>query len=124
MDVYEIWIPIKDVSDQLDIVNIQEHKGLLTIILSDVNLSNKQYKLTFKNPLAYRKAEESARLETIGSDTIRPLSFTKSSQFISWIKKESLGIYDNRDLTHYSIIFLDGIIDIISEYAPDFELVF
>jgi hypothetical protein len=44
-----------------------------------------------------------------------------NSEYLEWISNQSYGIAETEKLTHFSIIAVDSIIDIIAAYEPKIE---
>lgn len=106
---------------------IQDNNGTV------INLEGNQFRMKIKFGFvdALRVCDEGRRIRTynevqeiqiyrenfIGN----PIFIVNNSEFNTWIIKESAGIYT--DLKHYSIITMNDIVDIISSFPPEINVV-
>jgi protein associated with RNAse G/E len=119
---YHTWNPIKELPQQFYLNRLYHGDGLLKLLFNDLN-SNKENQLSiiFKNCLSYRVTQESGRSKSLDNPTLGQFNKSTNSQFISWFRDEGLGIYDEISLTHYAIVNLDNIIDVICIEEPFVE---
>ena len=121
---YEEWKANENLPDKFYLNQLVHEKGQLRILFKELDLqSQEQLSVIFKSYLAYRIVQESGRLKSLENDDLKSFKKTTESEFISWFKEEALGIYDDQELTHYVIVNLDNIVDIISEFPPFVEWV-
>ena len=89
--------------------------------------------ITFNTSVwAYRRTSESFRQNifkelslTYGNDFYINWSFfkiTEGSSYLKWLDTESCGISDELNLTHYVIMTLDDIFDVVANYEPEIKI--
>jgi hypothetical protein len=89
-----IWKPLQDIPFQ-DLYFLELRSGIdnLTVFLKALGSDERILKIKFDQMVGYRVFDE---------------------DFLNWFEKESLGLFDDRDLIHYLICNTDNIIDVIS----------
>lgn len=100
----------------------------LCILLSEVNDASLRVKVLFEHSVhAYRSTDESYRSNTInylqdsyGVNFYRERTFFEitDSEYIQWLSKQSQGISDLEQISHYSILAVNSIVDVIAAYEP------
>lgn len=126
------WIPNEQVSARYSLDMIIENNDGLTIQLLDDHNENMQMRLEFRYAAdAYRSTYETFRAELIhyldqkyGTVFYSEWTFFKvqNSSYIQWFSEQSGGISDFSPYTHFSILLMDSVIDILSLQEPKIEL--
>jgi hypothetical protein len=85
--------------------------------------AKEQVSITFDAPLAYRKVNESDALPFLGEVSASPgmdymLYEVGGSDFIDWLSQQSYGARKMGDVTHYIVIAMDDIIDVLAFDPP------
>lgn len=100
----------------------------LCILLSEVNDASLRVKVLFEHSVhAYRSTDESYRSNTInylqdsyGVNFYRERTFFEitDSEYIQWLSKQSQGVSDLEQISHYSFLAVNSIVDVIAAYEP------
>lgn len=126
------WLPVDGLAKKYFADEILDGMDGFKIMLTDPAEEDKKVNIIFEDSVrAYRSTDESLRQETIrfidnkyGTRFYAECTFFKvrNSEYIKWIEKQSYGVFDTEKLTHFSIIAMDSIIDVIATYEPRIEL--
>lgn len=114
---------ITDFPNTIHILGVyDDFEGFRIVVRGD---NNSLYKFKFENYLAYRNADEGARLKSLQlfPTNSREWCLFKSyqSDFIEWIVTESNGIYTIDQITHYIFMTPNDVIEILSLDEPEIE---
>ncbi|HVX00571.1 MAG TPA: hypothetical protein VHA52_09090 [Candidatus Babeliaceae bacterium] len=125
------WQPLSNLAEKYYIDALIYNKSL-KILLSEENDDFKKILVTFESRInAFRFTEESYRLKLFGdlreqytADFFGRWTFFKvsNSSYIQWLFEQSI-ILRNSDLTHFSVIGGDEVVDIVSTDEPKVEFV-
>ena len=122
-DNYLAWEVVAPLPTSIYSQALSYEVGTVKISLTADGLDvGKAIEITFKQCLAYRVVQESGRLKSLDNLTLGMFSKANDSQFVNWFKDEGLGIYDDWELTHYAIVTLDNIIDVITTIKPVIQI--
>jgi hypothetical protein len=110
-----IWKPLQDIPFQ-DLYFLELRSGIdnLTVFLKALGSDERILKIKFDQMVGYRVFDESSRLDSYKDSSMSEFRTSTTSDFLNWFEKESLGLFDDRDLIHYLICNTDNIIDVIS----------
>jgi len=130
-EVLNPWKPISNLPDRVICEGVSDNYDGFRILLKEqcepgiIKTVTRNIVITFDPTIAYRNIDESYRTRTFSKNSYRTGSFfvVDNSKFISWIKEESCGMYDDQPIKHYSIFTLNECIDILSEFDPVVEWV-
>ena len=119
------WQPqIDNFPKSISIIGLHDDLHGFRIIIKD-DESDRHFKFTFNNYIAYRNSDEGARLKSyhlFPSNSREWCLFnTFNSDFIDWIVTESTGIYSHKDITHYFFTTSDDIIEVLALDEPLIE---
>lgn len=121
--------------------NIPEGEFIVTSFIQDINgtkiiLIDDRYmvEIFFDGiPVFSRNTVEGIRMKTWGNVQLKyndKLFFRKSfffevkkSDLVKWCVEESCGFYEEHELTHYSIVTSEEMIDIVSTFEPRVKVV-
>ena len=121
-DVYEDWLPLGQIPDVLYCEGLVDDYGGIKITLKGRDLSSPSIEVGFRSVIAYRNINETYRLRTLNGaafpERSQTLFVVQQSSWISWLKKESGGILDDKELIHYAIFTPEDCIDVVSEFPP------
>ena len=122
-EVYKEWSLLPEVSGKVLIDKLEDSEEGLTISLrfpSYSTLHGQKVQLLFDSYVAYRNMDESYRARTfdVAGGFKGSLYLVEGSSWLKWLHKESLGIYQDDLINHYSIITEADCIDVLSEYKP------
>lgn len=127
------WEPAKHLAQKYYFKSIIDQIDNFQVILFDAKNENKKVILQFHgNVGAYRSTIETFTYSTItkldaeyGTSFYGDWTFFKvqSSDYLKWLSAQSCGISDDRKLTHFCILTVDCIIDIIASQEPDIKLI-
>ena len=122
------WEPVEGLYSTYYVDILVDSKKEFKIILSEEKNPQKKIQIIFENSVyAYRNTYESFRQNTIhilkkqyGESFYINWTFFKitNSSYLSWLAEQSYGITDEINLTHFSIIAANEIIDIVAGYEP------
>lgn len=120
----EKWKPVKDIPEKLYVQGVyDDYEGLRIILKGSGN--SRMLRIKFNTNLGYRNTNESERLKTLDENPEFcggwPLFKVKDSDFIRWIIAESYEIVKKEDLTNYTILTADDIVEVISKETPETE---
>ncbi|MBS1521139.1 MAG: hypothetical protein JST50_09090 [Bacteroidetes bacterium] len=116
-DIYTSWNPIEISSSSIDMRSLTHEMGVLVLLFEEWTVG-KPFKIVFDSYFSYRITVESGRIKSLNNPTLQVFGQTKKSEYLDWFKDESSGIYDDQEMTHYSILCQDGIIDVITSCIP------
>ena len=119
-DKYDEWKPIVVSTNSIDMRSLYHEAGKL-ILLFDEWPGKSPFKISFESYFAYRVTIESGRIKSLNNPTLKMFSSTKNSEYLTWFRDESSGIYDDEDIIQYTILYQDGITDIITSCLPMVE---
>jgi hypothetical protein len=116
-DVYEEWKPIEVSTGSIDMRSLCHEVGKL-ILLFDEWPGKNPFKIVFESYFAYRVTVESGRMKSLNNPTLKMFNSSKNSEYLTWFRDESGEIYNNLDIIQYTILYQDGITDIITSCSP------
>jgi hypothetical protein len=132
LEQWERWEPISNLKKKYYIDDIIDTINGLSIIVSEEEDEGKKIHIYFKrNAYAYTVVDETFRMKLIdilsekyGSQFYGRWTFfkVKNSPYLRWISEQSYKISESRHLTHFCLISVDSVMDIISSYEPEFIL--
>ena len=105
-------------SDWFDLDELKDEADVLTVVLLDKQ--SKRVKITFDSYLSFRKIHESfalSILHSLGQQVMLPSTLieAKDSDYLRWFRTEGNGIVENFQITHYLILTVDAIIEVLTE---------
>ena len=119
-----LWHPTNNLSSRIYIDSISNKIDEFKIILSD-NRYKKVAQITLDHsPHAYRNIDESFRLSTfchLNKKSAWTFFKVENSKYISWLSKKSNKEPTIFALTHFAIVAVDSIVDIIDHCEPKVE---
>ena len=128
------WEPTNNLSKKYYVESISEDiKDKYKILLT--NAENNKNKILISWPIgvdAHRSTDESYTLATInfldnqyGPEFYANWTFFKieNSNYLKWLSDQSYGISDDCNLTHFCILAVDSMIDIINNYDPTITII-
>lgn len=121
------WIPHENLPQALYVEGLHDDYEGLRIILkgNDDKETEKVFRITCESFLTYRNADESNRMKTLNQHPELcekwTLYLTEESDFIDWIKEESLGILEDQKLYHLIIASPNDIFELVATEPPIFE---
>ena len=97
--------------------------NLKAYVIPTQNDEGKRYRVLFDAAIAYQIVDESFRQQTFDLHNEREgcFFFVENSQWLVRLNQESYGAYEDTNFKHYCIITLNEVIDVISEFVPEFE---
>ncbi len=106
-----------------DLEELRDRGGILEIHLCLLNDANVRLVMSFSSHLAFRKTGESEGLATLDaiaatSEPGRSFYIVEDSDYVRWIVEQSHGIQKAQLLTHFTIVTVDDIIDVIALAPP------
>ncbi len=124
IEIYQKWLPLPELSGKVLIDKLVDTDEGLSVYIrfpSYSALHEKRVHLLFDSYVAYRNMDESYKTKTFDTTGGLEGSFYQvvDSSWLKWLHEESLGIYKDDDILHYSIITEADCIDILSEYPPE-----
>lgn len=127
------WKPIQGLSARYYIESISDTINELQILLFDDNDEEKKVLVSFKNSIiSYESTYESFRSKLIsdlddqyGTKFYGTWTFFKvtNSSYLQWVSKHSYDTTKSLFLTHFCIIGLESIVDIIATDEPQVTLI-
>ncbi|MFC6332757.1 hypothetical protein ACFP56_09000 [Paenibacillus septentrionalis] len=131
MFLSEKWVYM-DIEQELNVKyyidSINDNTEGLSIMLSEVNDESLRVKVFFEHSVhAYRSTDESYRSNTInylqdsyGLNFYKERTFfvITDSEYIRWLSQQSQGISDLEQVSHYSFLAVNSIVDVIAAYEP------
>jgi hypothetical protein len=111
-----------------DLEEMCESDGVLNIRLALLKDASRRLVVSFSNHLAFRKTGESeglVMLNAIATTSQPGLSFyvVEDSDYLRWLVEQSHGIQETQKLTHFAIITIDDIIDVITLELPSVSVI-
>lgn len=123
------WGLEKELDEKYYINKIDDNSDTFLVFLTSNYNDEEKIIIEFKTLVhSYRSTTESGRLSKIdyldkkyGKDFYSRWTFfqVENSEYVSWLERESCGIFSLEDLSHFSIIASDAVIDIISNKIPE-----
>lgn len=117
------WEPIQDSTILYYMTNISYDTPGLTILLEQKNNSNKKISMLFDAHIASyfftdltHRSNKSKYAQVLEMD--QKFFTILHSNYLQRLSVQSGGISDTRDLIHFAIVALDGIIDVASPFEP------
>jgi hypothetical protein len=106
-----------------DLEELCERAGVLEISLCLLNDANVRLVISFSSHLAFRKAGESEGLVTLDAIAAtatpgRSFYVVENSDYVRWLVEQSHGIQKPQSLTHFTIVTIDDIIDVVTLASP------
>lgn len=126
-NIYSIWHPLNDVSGRFIVESVEDKgEGLIILLRQNKETSAQRLKIVFDPYISYQNTDESFRSRTFSEKGgfKNSLNLVEASGWIEWLRSESQGYYEFKDLVHYAIITDADFIDILSEYPPDVSWVY
>jgi hypothetical protein len=97
----------------------------LRIIIGDKG-NTKKYKIIFKCALLYMRTDEGYRLKSMKipwTHIESCICLVDNSRLLRWFHEESLEIYKDYKIFHYSICTEDDWIDVLSSEEPEIQII-
>jgi len=120
-----------ELSGKYYVDSICDAKDGLVITVSDSIHEELKMRIVFKDSVhAYRSTNESYRQKILseledkyGTEFYTDWTMFKvgNSEYLKWLSEQSFEISESESLTHFSIIAVDSIVDIIATYEPTLE---
>jgi hypothetical protein len=127
------WTPIPKLSEKYYIDAINDTAEGLKIILSEEKNEKKNLQIVFDSSVhSCMNTNETFRLKAIytlrekyNSEFYTTWTFFKvtNSRYVKWVGEQSLGIVELESLTHFSIVSVDSVVDIVAAYEPKVEFI-
>jgi hypothetical protein len=128
------WKPIEDLINNYYIESISDSiDDGVKILLFDAQNKKRKVLISFPNSVdSYRITDESFTYLTIdflaeryGAKFFHDCAFFKiqDSKYLQWISQQSYGISEKLNFTHFCIIAIDSIIDVIANYEPTVTII-
>jgi hypothetical protein len=116
------WQPLADIPAKLHLDSLQDDFTGLKLILSTEHENTPALIVLFEHYFSYRNTDESERMKTLNRYPILtsgkyPFFVLEESDFIEWLKRESLDTLDE-NLKHFIICTPNDIVDILSIDMP------
>lgn len=115
------WAPDSCIPKRVEIIAVRDDDEGLVISLADEASRKPVARLLFRNFVAYRNINESFRTKTWASaprELDGSLFELENSAWLEWLRKESSGVLDEFQVSHYAIYTNDDCLDIISQTPP------
>lgn len=119
---YEIWKPSPKLPTgrlYCDAVH-DDYEGFRILLRSDDQTSG-VLRVSFESAVGYQNINESFRLETLSRLGGGGLFLVRDSSWVKWLKLESGGMLDSKQLVHYAIYTEEDCIDVVSEFPPEVD---
>jgi hypothetical protein len=119
---FKAWRPTEDVPRRLTVIGLKDEDEGLEIYLRPGVADKRTLRIRFRDVIAYRCIDESFRMETwtaIEAPGSLNLLEIANSHWIAWLEKESGGVLEEFDLTHYAIFTDDDCIDVVVRSPPE-----
>lgn len=100
-----------------------DHEGVRVLLRAD-ETSGRILRISFESVVCYRNVNESYRLRTwsrLGGENMGGLFCVDDSDWVAWVRAESGGVLDDKELVHYAIFTGEDCIELISEFPPEAE---
>lgn len=128
-EIWNRWEPVNNLAKKYYIESITERiDDKFKILLSDAEDEKKKVLISFPHGVdAHRNTNESYILSTLtslkthyGTEFYSDWTFFKveNSEYLKWISEQSYGIYEDCKFTHFCILAVDSMVDIITNYEP------
>jgi hypothetical protein len=117
---WNIWKPKENLIEKYHIDFVIDNDNGLIIKLSN-RINNKKLIIKWGGVVeSHMYSKEGCNTELFNSLDSKKWTFFKieDSKYVKWIKEQSWGIYDDRELKHFSIIGSNAVLDIIIDYEP------
>jgi hypothetical protein len=111
---YESWKPVAELPKSPYFFELHHSEGELTVLLKEFDYPGKTLVIKFAGVIGYRVVIEAGRLNSLNNSSLLTFCQTQNSDFLTWTKEESGGIFDESVLIHYVMWNIDNIIDVIS----------
>lgn len=123
------WEPINNLDEKYYVETIIDNSDGFKIVLSSAKDFERKIQIHFKDSVkAYRRTNETFSLQTVHfldenyeEDFYGKWSFFKvaNSEYLEWLNKQSFGISETFNFTHFCILGSDDMIDIAANYEPE-----
>lgn len=117
------WEPVDNQAISYYIASITYDTPGLTILLAEENNNNKRVSILFDAHIASyvftdftHRSNKSKYAQVIEKD--QKFFTILNSNYLQRLSIQSCGISDTRDLIHFAIVALDGIIEVASPFEP------
>lgn len=129
-ELWSKWDPTDYLSNKFCVDSIQDEGNSLILTLSTTKLEQKgKLQITFSNIAYYSRTEENACLDIISSihskygEEMYQRTFFKisNSSLIQKLKRELNNNLFPPDLTHFSFVETNSIIDVLTSFTPEVE---
>lgn len=121
----ELWRPLQENVGRLIVVSlIDDSRGLRIILKSESDADARCFEISFDPYIAYRNMDESYRFKTVSNHNWErnvSLYRVNNSSWVEWLHEESAGLYRENVITHYMIVTNADVIDVLTEFQPDFK---
>jgi hypothetical protein len=123
-ETYKEWLTFLKISGKVLVDKLEDTEEGLSIFLSFPSYSTfkgKKVQIRFDAYIAYRNMDESYRAKTFNETGgfKESLYLIEGSKWLRWLHDESVGIYQDNDIKHYTIITEADCVDILSEFPPE-----
>lgn len=119
-DIWKCWEPKKKLKNKYYVDSIKDEESFM-MELSNEDETEKILLKWDGCVVSYTCSEESARSILYDKQELTKWTFFKveNSSYLKWIEEQSLGIEQRNKLTHYCIIGINSVVDIIASYEPE-----
>lgn len=119
---YTRWSPVGDVPTDLVCEALHDDHEGIRVLLRTGATPGRMLRIAFEAVVCYRNINESYRLRTwaqhAGED-MGGLFRVNESDWVSWVRAESGGVLEGKQLSHYAILTGEDCIEFISEFPPE-----
>jgi hypothetical protein len=118
------WPELRDVGRPVWFEHVKFEASDLVVLIK-LEPSPDLLELHFDAPIAFRGVGETYRLRTWNEAPEAVVGFhqVQHSEFISWLRIESGGVLDERQLHHFAILTPDDCLEVITEFPPSIKAV-
>ncbi len=122
------WEPDKKLPDKVFLKRLIDDKNGVLLELASEDEANIIIVSFAESVVSLRNSDETRRLRTIefldkiyGRDFYAKWSFFKVNQssYVKWLSQETYDIYADHNIEHYVFLAANGIVDVLSTYAPN-----
>lgn len=125
MEKWILWNPVSIPLGEYELIKVLQDYDGLKLLFDDEKIL---IEVIFKNELlAFRSCDEGDRWKTVdsvlseyGSDFFKGKLFFKveNSEFKEWFEKETFGINNKSEFTHYAFVTPNDIVDVLAFGDP------
>ena len=120
--IYKKWLPLPDIPDRLLFEALYHEPDEKFRVFLRSEDDNRLLKICFEFVLMYAATNESYLLRTLQETARRDpgcLYTVEQSRLLQRFHEESLGIYQDWNITHYAILTPEECVDILSTVKPE-----